>query len=315
MHSEYPEIKLVQALPRELNGKHICVLREQGLGDEIFFLRFAPQLLAAGARITYCAGSKIAPLLKRASGLHEVLNEIAPPEDADAVILVGDLAHSLSNACASELPNHEGDSNVATSKWPMRLSVFWPPVQKPLPLMPREDRIAEMRGRLAEAGPGPYLGLTWRGGTPPRDQRAVIWVLHKEIAIAPFGAALHAVNGTFIAVQRNPAPGGIDSLAAALGKRVHDFSDLNEDLEGMLALMALLDEYIGVSNTNTHLRAGTGKTARVLVPNPPDWRWMMNRARTSPWFPGFSVYRQSFRGDWHAALTELKRDLTSRDDS
>ena len=68
----------------------------------------------------------------------------------------------------------------------------------------------------------------------------------------------------------------------------------------MLALLALLDDYVGVSNTNMHLRAGVGKPARVLVPSPPDWRWMMNHARTSPWFPGFSIYRQSLRGDWDA---------------
>ena len=113
----------------------------------------------------------------------------------------------------------------------------------------------------------------------------MIWVLYKEIGIAPFAAALRDAPGTFIALQRNPQPGEIESLAKSLGRPVHDFSDLNEDLEGMLALLALLDDYIGVSNTNTHLRAGVGKTARVLVPSPPDWRWMMNHARTSPWFP------------------------------
>ena len=115
--------------------------------------------------------------------------------------------------------------------------------------------------------------------------------------------------GTFIAVQRNPQPGEIESLSSEFGQPVHDFSELNEDLEGMLALMSLLDDYIGVSNTNTHLRAGVGKTGRVLVPNPPDWRWMMNHGRTSPWFPGFTVYRQSLNGDWDTALADLKRDL------
>lgn len=313
MRTEYPDIALVQTLPRDLRGKHICVLREQGLGDEIFFLRFAPPLEAAGARITYCASPKIAPLLRRAKGLQNVVDDVTPPADADAAILVGDLPHALSDDPASELPKRDGDFHDAIPKWPVRISIFWPPVQKPLELKPLDDRVAKIRERLALAGPGPYLGLTWRGGTPPRDQRAVIWVLHKEIGIAPFGAALRAINGTFIAVQRKPEPGEIDSLSAALGKRIHDFSDLNEDLEGMLALMSVLDEYIGVSNTNTHLRAAVGKTARVLVPNPPDWRWMMNHGRTSPWFPGFSVYRQTLQGDWDAALAELTQDLSKGD--
>ncbi len=311
-HAEHPHIDLAQTLPAEVRGKHICVLCEQGLGDEIFFLRFVPQLQAAGARITYCAGGKIASLLKRVSSLSQVVDRIAPPADADAIVLAGDLPHLCSASPSSALPSiHTADPQAPAMRWPVRIAVFWPAVPKPLPLVPLAERILEMRERLAQAGPGPYLGLTWRGGTPPREQRAVIWVLYKEIGIAPLAAALREVRGTFIAVQRNPQPGEIESLSAALGKPVHDFSDLNEDLESMLALMALLDDYIGVSNTNTHLRAGTGKTARVLVPSPPDWRWMMNHSRMSPWFPGFSVYRQSVQGDWATALAELKKDLES----
>lgn len=47
---------------------------------------------------------------------------------------------------------------------------------------------------------------------------------------------------------------------------------MNEDREDLLALLALLDDYVGVSNTNMHLLGSLGKTARVLVPNPPDWK-------------------------------------------
>jgi hypothetical protein len=72
----------------------------------------------------------------------------------------------------------------------------------------------------------------------------------------------------------------------------------------MLALLALLDEYVGVSNTNMHLRAGVAKAARVLVPCPAEWRWMHGRAH-SPWFANFLVYRQSLQGDWSAALEML----------
>ena len=178
-----------------------------------------------------------------------------------------------------------GSANLSAGQadGPMRKSaVFWPALPlKPLPLVPLAERILEMRARLAQAGPGPSLGLTWRGGTPPREQRAVIWVLHKEIGIALLATALHSIPGTFIALQRNPAARLKSNRWRMRSRRpVHDFPDLNEDLEGMLALMALLDDYIGVSNTNMHLRAGAGKTARVLVPSPPDWRWMMNHSRT-----------------------------------
>jgi hypothetical protein len=166
-----------------------------------------------------------------------------------------------------------------------------------------------MRQRLATAGKPPYVGLTWEGGTPPVAQRGgSAWKLYKSIAIEPLASALRRVPATFLALQRNPRPGEIEALSRALGRPVHDFSDLNEDLEHMLALLALLDEYIGVSNTNMHLRAAAGKAARVLVPGPGEWRWMV-AGDTSPWFPRFRIYRQGLDGDWSTALATLREHL------
>lgn len=97
---------------------------------------------------------------------------------------------------------------------------------------------------------------------------------------------------------------------AAIGNPMHDFTALNEELEAMLALLALIDDYLGVSNTNMHLRAGAGHTARVLVPCPAEWRWMAT-GKKSPWFPGFKIYRQTSHGDWEPALAELASDLAA----
>jgi ADP-heptose:LPS heptosyltransferase len=100
----------------------------------------------------------------------------------------------------------------------------------------------------------------------------------------------------------------VDSFAAALGRPVADFTAVNEDLEQMLALLALIDDYVGVSNANMHLRAAVGRQARVLVPAPAEWRWMA--AGASPWFAGFGVYRQALDASWKDALAALRGDLS-----
>ena len=97
------------------------------------------------------------------------------------------------------------------------------------------------------------------------------------------------------------------SIVRNASRPVHDLCAVNEDLDESLAAMSALDEYVGVSSTNVHLRAGTGRTGRILVPFPPEWRWMA--AGDSAWFPGFTVYRQDVASGWDAALGRLRADL------
>jgi hypothetical protein len=132
--------------------------------------------------------------------------------------------------------------------------------------------------------------------------------LFKETDISLLGSTLSAWPGEVLILQRNPRPDEIESFMRALGRPAHDFSDLNENLEDMLALLSQLDEYVGVSNTNMHLMAGLGKTARVLIPHPPEWRWMTG-CNESPWFPGFQQYRENPNKDWNSALPRLTKDL------
>jgi len=310
----FPDIPLSRTLPPELSGKRVSVVREQGLGDEIFFLRYAPQLSARGAHVTYRASNKIGSLLARAPCLEYVLEESAALPPADAVILVGDLPHALSARPASAIPGIVFVNAELPQENPLsRNAEFQPAVPPSIELKPLDEKIEDARKRLAAAGAPPYLGITWRAGTPPREQGVESWKLYKDIAIPLLAEALKVFPGTFLNLQRMPAPGDVERLSGALGRPVRDFTDINEDLEGMLALLALIDEYVGVSNTNMHLRAGVGRTARVLVPCPAEWRWMA-AGNESPWFPGFTVYRQSTDGDWATALAALKQDLRTKFD-
>lgn len=305
-------VSLARTLPARLAGRHICLLREQGLGDEIFFLRYAPLLKAAGARLTYLASNKIGSLFRRVDCLDQVLPEDAPVPQADAVMLLGDLPIALSRFDASPLPlQSRTESPFRVRGVSRRISVYWPRLPVSLAIPPLESCLEAMRKRLAGIGDPPYIALTWSGGTPPEIQRnSSAWLLYKDIGIQRLGGTLQDLRATFIAVQRKPRAGEIAALSKLVGREVHDFTDLNSDLENMLAVLAIVDEYVGVSNTNMHLRAAAGRTARVLVPQPAEWRWMASGA-ISPWFPGFSVYRQSPNGDWIGALAKLKADLAA----
>ncbi|MCH7544094.1 MAG: tetratricopeptide repeat protein [Proteobacteria bacterium] len=265
-------------LPDGLDGKRVMLRTDQGLGDDIFFLRFAPLVKQRGAWICHDPGPKIASIMARLPFIDEIIGEGDEPQGVDFTLSAGDLPLALGMESLADIP---------------------PPVA----LTPEPGRTDAMRATLAGFGPPPMIGVTWRAGT--RDKPGSLF---KEAPLSGIGGALKHAGGTIIVLQRNPEAGEIEALSQGLGHQVHDLTALNDDLEDMLALLALLDDYVTVSNTNVHLRAGAGGTSRVLVPHPPEYRWMAE-GDVTPWFPGCAVYRQRVDGDWDAAFEALRKDI------
>lgn len=286
---ESPRSEPPAPLANDLRGTVALLRSEQGLGDAIFFLRFLAPLLERGARVSLLVPPKLAPLLARSwssVAVHEDGPTAALPA-ADRLLFLGDL------------PALVGAVDPRPS---IRLSAT-------------TERVEEWRRRLAAFGPPPYLGVTWRAGTDFRQEREFgrdIQALFKEIEAPVFGRTLRGAAGTLVSVQRAPMPDEVNAFREATGRPVFDASAMNDDLDDALALLDVLDDYVGVSNTNVHLRAALGKPGKVLVPFPPEWRWLPAGAE-SPWFPGFKIYRQTPQRSWDAALAALARDLPHED--
>lgn len=268
-------------LPESLAGRRIAIVSEQGLGDVLFFLRFARELHERGAHLALRCDARLHGMLAR-TGLFPqgIASETAATDGCEPV-------------AAGDLPWLAGGNDPA--RFP------------PLALVPLPQRVSRSRSALEALGPAPHIALTWRGGLasagPARTQL-------KHIDPTLLGHALRGVDATWISVQRLAQAGEREALSEAIGARVHDMSGANDDLEDMLAFMAAVDRYAGVSNANMHLRAAVDGDLDVLVPHPPEWRWGIAGAE-SPWFPRAGVHRQEASGDWSEALGRLRAALTS----
>lgn len=308
---------VTQTLPDDLSDMNVLVWREQGLGDELFFLRYLPALKKRGARTTVHVSARIAPMIARTQLADNVVPDDVPlpVTDTDMAIFCGDLPHALYGCPMSSLPPSLSSSQppaplASLRDYSVRTSVHFPLPAPTLRIPALAESVARMQKQLRGSGAPPYLGVTWRAGTIARDQIGADWVLSKQLPVSVLGSALRGWPGTVVALQRQPEQGELAALTAACGRPVADFTALNQQLEDMLALQGLLEDYVGVSNTNMHLRAAAGRTARVLVPAPAEWRWMQCGTE-SPWFPGFRIYRQAMDGDWSAALAALAHDLAN----
>jgi Tfp pilus assembly protein PilF len=276
------ELRAPPCLPSRLDGKSVRLRRDQGLGDHLFYLRFLPELQARGPSVAMMASRNLARIMR---GDHEVIVEEDFVEGSRA-----------------------WDHDLWICDLPALLDTTAVPAA--FPLAPEGAQLERMRQTLAGLGPAPYLGLTWRAGTDVlrhAEFRGNRGSLSKELPYAELGRALRGWPGTLLALQRGPYAGEIESISAAAGAAVHDLAALNDDLAQMLALLALLDEYVAVSNTNVHMLAGLGRGARLLAPYPAEWRWGVQGA--SPWFPASTVYREPQSRGWSHPLAQLRSDL------
>jgi hypothetical protein len=241
------------------------------LGDELFFLRFAPALRERGHRLGISGNPRLSALLP------------FQEEHAEFTLASGDLP------LASGLD-------------------FAPPLLVPVD----PARRAAIEAQLRAFGRPPYIAVTWRAGVlpdEPKPQGALYWV--KDIPAELLGQSLRPVDARVIVLQRRPQPEDLRRFTEALGRDALDLSQANDDLRDAVAVLSVVDDYVGVSNTNMHLRAGLGKPARVLVLTPPEWRWGLE-GRSSPWFPGFTLYRQRLGRDWSGTIRELAAALQQK---
>jgi tetratricopeptide (TPR) repeat protein len=267
------------ALPSNLAGMELVLKSEQGLGDALFFLRGAGDLRVRGATLHFWGDHRLVSLLKRTGLFDQYFSYGDRPDTKLSCVQMGELPSLLAWNDLENLPHS-------------------------ISIEPQPHRMQTLRKKLEALGDPPYRGVTWRAGSKDADH-----ALYKEVPLDELGTCLSASRGTLISLQRNPEPGETAHIAARATQAVHDWSSLNDDLEDMLALLKLLDEYVGVSNTNMHLCAAVGTTARVLVPHPPEWRWMLE-GEISPWFPDFRIYRQTPDHGWGPALEALRKDLS-----
>lgn len=268
-----------------LSGKKILLVPGQGLGDEILFLRFCTLAKKQGASISYLADTKLEGVLKTSSLFVEVSSKIKNVSKYDYIFASDDLP-LIFNINSADL------------------------IGPPLQLAAESTRTEKAIKSLQEIGEPPYIGITWRAGVNKYFGGTDYKTLRKDISINSTIDILNNIKCTVVNMQRNPRDEENRLLVNISNNPVAQLHTYNNDLEDMLALVGILDDYIAVSNTNVHLRAAVGLPTRVLIPFPPEWRWL-TQGKHSPWYPDITTYRQAANGHWDIALTELASDLNA----
>ena len=255
-------------------GKTLLLTWEQGFGDSLMFLRFAPMVKALGGRVLLLVQPPLAHLAATCPGIDQVITDEALLPSFDRHVSLLSLPHLFRTRLDS--------------------------IPAGIPYLRTPDLIParqEIDGLLSTTSDRLRVALCWAGNSKhAKDAKRSL----PPAALAP----LSAVPGVawysfqFGAVEEPPLPGLV-----SLGPLLKGFSNTAHALCGM-------DLVITVDTVLAHLAGALGLPTFTLLSFIPDWRWLLGRD-DSPWYPTMRLYRQPAPGDWRAVIQQVVSDLSS----
>ena len=254
-----------------LAGRTILLRAEQGLGDTIQFCRYAPMVAARGARVVLEVQRPLVDLMRTLDSAIEVVarGDALPEFDLHCPLL------SLPLAFKTELTT---------------IPARTPYLRAPAGAIDWKSRLGTKR---------PRIGLVW-SGNPGHKRDATRSI--------PFYALMPLldIDASFVSLQKD-----VRASDAALLKQTGQVVDVADSLTSFAetaSLIATLDLVISVDTSAAHLTGALGKPLWLLLPQVPDWRWLMGRD-DSPWYPTARLFRQDTTRAWGGVVARVRAAL------
>ncbi|MEA3226671.1 MAG: tetratricopeptide repeat protein, partial [Planctomycetota bacterium] len=257
-------------------GKRLLIRYEQGMGDNLQFVRYAPMVKARGGTVIFETLKPLLGLLEGFDGIDELVEATPDGEpsvefDLDAFIL--------------DLPRIFG---AATETIPAAVPYLY------------ADRAKVEHWRERLAGDNFKVGIVWAGSARHTNDN------NRSCKLEDFKALAEVEAVRLYGLQK----GGPATQAEQVGREM-SFVNLGEEFTNFVdtaAVIENLDLVISVDTAVLHLAGAMGKKVWGLLPFDADWRWMLDR-QDSPWYPTMRLFRQTRPGDWGGVFSRVADEL------
>ena len=262
----------------DLSGQTILILGEGGLGDQVFSVRFAKNLVHRfkGCKVIFACHNSLLSLLSRVHGISTVIDKrylCNTPFDASLVAYFDYWIPSFSLPLLLGIAKDDIDGSpyLGAQKAP-----------SPLP-----------------EAPGCFkVGIRWSGN--PQFEHDQFRRVPPELL---FG--LSEIPGIqLFSFQR-------DYDLVHLPKDVVDLRPSLSSWEDTVCLLKSMDFLVSSCTSLVHVAGALGKPTLLMVPVMCYYLWALP-GNSTPWYDSVSLFRQSSFGNWESAATRVKSVLSKR---
>ena len=262
-----------------LGGKFLWVTYEQGMGDQIMFMRYLPWLRAKASSLYFDSH----------------------PELADFSFAMDIPTRTMAGAGSYKVPVHEATQRRPDYMIPL---MSLPALHKTTP----DNMLPPYPGfRIASK---PYTVNL--GGEPGKKKIGLVWGGNKNhpndaLRSMPFNELVPLCGDDrceFYSFQANDRGEDIEKCGAEL--LVHRMS-----LRGWMHTCAALkhmDMLVSVDTACAHMAASLGIKTVMMLAQDCDYRWG-GTGETTPWYPAMTLVRQERRGDWRGVVRKVMTEL------
>jgi tetratricopeptide (TPR) repeat protein len=262
-----------------LDGKTILLHAEQGLGDTMQFVRYAPLVKQRGGTVILACPQVLLKLLSRCAGIDRLV--------------------------AQETFTDRTDEHAALLSLPRIFKTTVPTIPADVPyIVPDPDLVDSWRRELTTQ-PGFKIGIAWQGSSKHQDDR------FRSLPLASFAPLAQIANVQLFSLQKG---NGQDQLATVpfkvidLGRRLDEASGAFMDTA---AVMMSLDLVISADTATAHLAGALGVPVWLALRFAPDFRWLLDRD-DSPWYPTMRLFRQKSPGQWTDVFDRMAGELAKK---
>lgn len=250
-----------------LQQQHILVRGEQGLGDQVQFVRWATALRGAGAsRVTVQCAPPLVRLLQTVHGIDAVVPTSAPAPAHDVHVDVMSLPHLL-----------DSGSDMRRDLVPyVRAS----PANDVLDARLRATPRTRMR-----------IGLVWGGSPLHAEDQA------RSIPLQTLLPVLERPDVEVVVLQQGPSRDQLDAIASDVRATMFDVATDCHDMADTAQVLTQCDVLLAVDTSVAHVAGALNVPTWVMVAHPAEWRWGRHR-RDCLFYPSTTVLRQESAGDW-----------------
>lgn len=267
---------------QDVGRDRVLVYAEQGLGDNIQFVRYAIEAKRRGMNIV-------------------VVNHVPTEKLLNANLARYGIATAANGSSISGLKYH-----VSMMSLPHYFGTIVDSVPCPTAYIQAQPEYAEQwRARLGQSGRNKYgkrkkrVGIVWSGSM--RHNRNFF----RSVSFPVF-AQLFEEDVWFHCLQKEILPE--DEALCGRYRNVfchhYDLADFS-DTAGLIEQMDLV---VSVDTAVAHLAAAMGKPTWILLPCRPDFRWLLYR-NDSPWYRSARLFRQDNDWNWQPVMMQVRQAL------